>query len=435
MIWPLPSLPVFTQWVDAGKVAKGTLHGRSAYESVGGVRITMVEPSRAIFSSAEYQRRLEKTRRTMENLGVELLLVSNPANMNYLTGYDGWSYYVHQMVVISLHQASPLWIGREMDVPGAVATSWLKSDSINGYADTFVDSSERHPMHFVSSLLVERGCEKGRIGVEMDSWYFTARAYRELLRSLPKAELVDAWPLVNWVRLVKSHQELDLMRGAGEIVSHAMGVAIDSIEPGVRENDAVADITHAQISGTPRFWGDYPATLAAVPSVTKSAAPDLTWNGDPFVSGSATNIELGGCHHRYHAALARTLYLGKPPLKLNQLAEATCEGMEAILSVLRAGRTCDDIESVWRHEMAKAGYEKNSRIGYSIGLNYPPDWGEQNASLRQGDNTVLGQNMCFHVMLGMWMEDWSFELSETVRITDAAPELLTSFPRKLFVKN
>ena len=123
MIWPLPSLPVFTQWVGAGKVAKGTLHGRSAYESVGGVRITMVEPSRAIFSSAEYQRRLEKTRQAMENLGVELLLVSNPANMNYLTGYDGWSYYVHQMVVISLHQASPLWIGREMDVPGAVATS------------------------------------------------------------------------------------------------------------------------------------------------------------------------------------------------------------------------------------------------------------------------------------------------------------------------
>lgn len=395
----------------------------------------MIKPSMPVFEPAEYNTRLENTKRAMEKLGVELLLVSNPANMNYLTGYDGWSYYVHQLVVLSLHAHSPLWIGREMDVPGAVATSWIAPDNIYGYADTYVDASDRHPMYFVSQVLTERGWATGRIGVEMDSWYFTARAYQALRHTLPHADLVDAWPVVNWVRLVKSPRELALMRGAGDIVSSAMQVAIDSIEPGVRENDAVANITHAQISGTPRFWGDYPATLAAVPSGVKSATPHLTWNGDPFVSGSVTNIELGGCHHRYHAALARTLYLGKPPAKLQQLADATSEGMEAILAVLRPGRTCEEVEAVWRAEMAKAGYEKKSRIGYSIGLNYPPDWGEQSASLREGDRTVLAQNMCFHVMLGMWMDDWGFELSETVRVSDTSPELLTSFPRKLFVKN
>ena len=89
----------------------------------------------------------------------------------------------------------------------------------------------------------------------------------------------------------------------------------------------------------------------------------------------------------------------------------------------------------WRDEFAKAGYVKPSRIGYSIGLNYPPDWGEQSASLRKGDQTVLVPNMCFHVMLGMWMDNWGFELSETVRVTELAPDLLTNFPRQLFVKD
>ena len=394
-----------------------------------------MEKLTSVFDTLEYVHRVDNVKQKMSDAGIDVLLVSNPANMNYLTGYDGWSYYVHQMAVVYLSAAQPLWIGREMDIPGARATAWLDDENLYAYSDDYVDSNEKHPMHFVASVLRERGWDHGRIGVEMDSWYFTARAYLALQESLNPGELIDAWPLVNTVRLVKSPAEIALMRGAGEIVSKAMQVAIDCIEPGVRENDAVANITHAQITGTRRFWGDYPATLASVPSGAKSAAPHLTWSGDPFEPDTATNIELGGCHHRYHAALARTLYLGKPPAKLESLASATIQGMETTLMSMRAGVTCEEVEAAWRGEMAKAGYEKRSRIGYSIGLNYPPDWGEQSASLREGDKTLLAPNMCFHVMLGMWMEDWGFELSETVRVSDVEPELLTNCPRKLFVKN
>ena len=92
------------------------------------------------------------------------------------------------------------------------------------------------------------------------------------------------------------------------------------------------------------------------------------------------------------------------------------------------------MEAAWRRVITWAGYEKRSRIGYSIGLNYPPDWGEQSASLRAGDTTVLEPNMCFHLMLGMWMEGWGFELSETFRVSEGEPEVLTDFPRELLAK-
>jgi ectoine hydrolase len=73
--------------------------------------------------------------------------------------------------------------------------------------------------------------------------------------------------------------------------------------------------------------------------------------------------------------------------------------------------------------------QKDSRIGYAIGLGYPPDWGEHTVSLRAGERTVLLANMTLHLMLGMWLENWGMEMSETVRITDSGAECLTSFPR------
>ena len=387
----------------------------------------------SVFAIEEYRRRIAATRERMAAAGIDVLLASHPANMNYLSGYDGWSFYVHQLVALAL-DGDPVWIGREMDAPGARLTVFMGESGIRSYPDEYVDSRDRHPIHRVAEVLASLGWHRGRIGVEMDAWYFTARAYLELTQRLPQAELVDAWPLVNRVRLVKSPPEIAMMRAAGRIVSRAMGVAVEAIAPGVRECDAVAQVTRALFEGTPEHWGDYPATLPHIGSGAKSAAPHLTWSGTPFEAGAAANIELGGCHHRYHAALARTLCLGAAPARLRRLAAVTAEGLHAALDAARPGAACEEVEAAWRGVIARAGYEKHSRIGYSIGLNYPPDWGEQSASLRAGDTTVLEPNMCFHLMLGMWMEGWGFELSETFRVTEGSPELLTAFPRELLVK-
>ena len=102
------------------------------------------------------------------------------------------------------------------------------------------------------------------------------------------------------------------------------------------------------------------------------------------------------------------------------------------LAAIKPGMRCEEVELVWREHIAKAGLEKESRIGYSMGLNYPPDWGEHTASLRPGDQTVLEPNMTFHMILGMWMENYGFECSESFRVTEKGCETFANFPRKLF---
>jgi len=388
-----------------------------------------------VFGQSEFVARIARVKACMIAAGIDVLICADPANLNYLTGYDGWSFYVHQYAVLSLDAEEPLWIGRAMDAPGAHMTAFVRPENIVPYPETHVDSALLHPAQFVAAVLRERGCSRARIGVDLDAFYFTARAYLELTKALPEASFVDSEGLVNWVRLVKSPAEVALMRGAAAIVSKAMAVGMEAVAPGVRECDAVAEITAAQFHGTADFWGDYPAALAQVPSGRKSAAPHMTWSGDRYEQDTVAYLELGGCHHRYHAALARTLYMGKPPQALLDVAKVVAEGLDVALDAARAGTTCHDVEAAWRSVINRAGYSKASRIGYSIGLNYPPDWGERTASLREGDETVLEANMCFHMILGMWMDDWGYELSETFCVRPSgAPEILTSFPRDLVVK-
>lgn len=386
------------------------------------------------FETTEYLSRIETTKGRMEAAGIEVLLVTDPSNMNYLTGYNGWSFYTHQLVALALDATEPLWIGRQMDVACARHSAFLGPDHLVSYPEEYVQSPERHEMDFIAGVLAEMGWGSRRLGVEMDSYFFTARAYEQLRRGLPDATFTDANLLVNWVRLIKSTCEIEHMRTAGTIADGAMQAVIDRIEPGVRECDAAATFYATEIAGTADTGGDLPSHVLFMPTGEKASAPHLSWSDNCFKSGEATNIELAGCRHRYHAGLARTVFLGSPPARLTRVADVVVEGMEAALESVRPGTTCEQVELAWRTVITKAGLEKASRIGYSIGIGYPPDWGEHTASLRPGDTTVLQPDMTFHVILGMWMDDWGFELSETIRVTDDGPESFSRLPRKLFVK-
>ena len=81
--------------------------------------------------------------------------------------------------------------------------------------------------------------------------------------------------------------------------------------------------------------------------------------------------------------------------------------------------------------LAKYGLEKESRCGYSIGIGYPPDWGEHTLSIRKNDMTELKPNVTFHLMAGMWMDTWGIEISESIRVTEKGCELFCNFPRSM----
>jgi ectoine hydrolase len=110
------------------------------------------------------------------------------------------------------------------------------------------------------------------------------------------------------------------------------------------------------------------------------------------------------------------------------------EGMEAVLETIRPGVSAEAVELAWRRVIERYGLKKESRIGYAMGIGYPPDWGEHTISLRAGDRTLLAENHTLHCILGMWMDGWGLEISETILVTTDGAECLTALPRAVYRK-
>ena len=387
------------------------------------------------FSQSEYARRIALVRNSMEQKGIDLLFMEDPANMAWLTGYDGWSFYVHQGVILT-HDSAPIWWGRFMDGQGAKRTVWMDLDHIRPYPDIYVQNTEMHPMEHLAKLIDELGHSKSSIGVEMDNYYFSARAWETLKSELPNASFVDATALVNWGRIVKSEEELVFMRRAAKISEKLIDGVMERVEPGLKKNEMTAQIFHDAMTGADGHWGDYPSLMPLLPSGPDASAAHLTWDGREFKKGEATFFELSGVYRRYHAPFCRTVFLGKPTDDIVEAEKVVVEGIEAGLDAARAGNTTGDIARAFYASLEKGGIERDGRAGYSIGLAYPPDWGEHTASIRKSDNTILKPNMTLHFMPALWMENWGLEITETIRITEnGAVECLCDRPRKLYVKD
>lgn len=388
----------------------------------------------ANFTTAEYEARIAKTRAAMAARGLDAIFVTDPSNMAWLTGYDGWSFYVHQGVVLRL-EGAPVWWGRAMDALGAARTVFMQdADSIRGYDDTFVQNPDKHPMGELAALMAELGLEKAQIGVELDNYYYTAAAHHTLTQGLPKAGFHDATGLVNWQRAVKSDQEITYMRRAARIVEGMHARILELAEPGLRKNDLIAEIYAAGIKGADDHWGDYPAIVPMAPSGMDATAPHLTWDDRPMQKGEATFFEIAGAHRRYQCPQSRTLFLGAVPQKYRDAEAAVLDAMEAALAQAKPGNQAQDIANVFNATLNKAGFEKNSRCGYAIGISYPPDWGERTISFRRGDTTVLVPGMTFHFMPALWLDDGGLEITEPILITETGHECLCTTPRELWVK-
>ncbi len=386
------------------------------------------------FTPGEYTRRLTKTREAMAKRGLDALFLEDPSNMAWLTGYDGWSFYVHQGVIVTPDR-DPIWWGRAQDRNGALRTVWMDADSAVSYAEHFVQTTERHPMQDLAAKLTDLGLGAARIGVELENYYYSAKAHLTLVESLPEATLEDATALVNWQRAVKSSEELAFMRKAARISERLVDLAQERIEPGLAKNELVADIMAAAVRSDGEDWGDYAAIVPLLASGSDAAAPHLTWTGDPFRTGEATFFELSGCYRRYHAPFCRTVFLGTPPDEMRRAEAALVKGINAGIEAARPGNRAADVAEALGSALERAGIKRGARCGYPIGLSYPPDWGERTISFRAEDDTILEPGMTFHFMPGLWMDEWGLAITEPILISETGPaECLCNRPRELYIK-
>ena len=187
-----------------------------------------------LFTKDEYKARLKKVQKSMQEKGIELLISQDTANMNYLTGYDAWSFYYAQCVIVHVNVEEPICFVRAQDAGGAYIKTYLKDENIIQYHEKYIHTWPLHPYDYLVEIIKQKKWDKLNIGLEMDSHYFTAYCYEKIKQGLPNAKLKDSERLVNWARLIKSNAEVDLMKSAALISEKGMKTAMEAINPGVR---------------------------------------------------------------------------------------------------------------------------------------------------------------------------------------------------------
>jgi Xaa-Pro dipeptidase len=364
---------------------------------------------------------VEALRARLAGAGVETLLVFAPENICYLTGYETIGYAAFQALVVR-PEALLLFV-REMERTVAETTTWL--DDIATYTDT------EDPVEALLALLEHRGWRRTRVAVETTAWFVTpARADR--LRAALE-DLADGSGFVEAGRRVKSATEVALIREACRVTEAGMAAALAAVRPGATENAVAAAAYTAMLGAGSDF-------LAADPIVTsgwRSGVAHTTFAGRALEPGDTVLLELGGCRRRYFGPLMRSAALRPVRPEIQRMARALREALEAAVGAMRPGVTCGEVDAVCRAVLADAGYGDlfRKRTGYSVGVAFAPDWGEGHIlSLRPEDSTPLEPGMVFHIPPALRVpREYGLGVSETVLVTSDGVEVLTAFPRDLYV--
>ncbi len=376
------------------------------------------------FPREEYDRRLAAVRRGMTDRGVEVLLLFAPANLFYLTGYNTAGYSNYQCLLVP-QDGDPILVVRLLERPVAEATSWL--DKIYTYQD------HEEPESAVGHALNDTGLASRRLAAERTSPFLDVQSYLRLQETLG-GDLGDGSGIVEAVRLIKSPLELEYIRIAARCTEAGMSSALDAIAEGVTENDVASQSYRAMVAAGSEFFSSAPI----VTSGEKAGIAHATFHRRRLQRGDSVMIEIGAVWNRYSAPIFRTAAVGEAPDALRRMHEVCREALEATIAAMGPGVLSQDVQAACQAVIDARGYEASfrKRVGYSLGVGYPPTWGEGHIiDLKHHDTRELRPGMVFHVTPAMRQHrEYGVGISETVSVTDSGAEVITSFSRELFVR-
>lgn len=374
------------------------------------------------FPRAELDQRMARVRAKMAESGLDAVLLYDPENVFYLTGYQSIGYFTYQALLVPL-KGEPVLISRVVNKFMAEITP-----TIGRFVAT-LDTDD--PIDLTLKAIADLA-PRGKLGVETNAWYLNVPAYQALVAKSGWT-VVDFNGVVEWLRIVKSPAEIDRIRRAARAAEAGMHAALEASKPGANENDVAAAMHQASIAAGSEYLGHAPIAVSG----ERTAVTFAMWRRRTLVKGDVLFLETGGCIDRYHGLLARCAVLGKPTDEMRRMADAIIGGLNGAIAAIKPGATSGDCDHACRGAITKAGYGERfvHRTAYAVGIGFPPNWAEgKTLSLRKDDPTPLQPGMTFHIVPSVFGGEFGMCFSETVLVTETGSEVITQFPRELLVR-
>lgn len=378
-----------------------------------------VAPRMAV-SLEEYRQRLDKTRRWMEEADVDLLILTQPEHYNWLSGYDPTSVFYFQPLIVDRSDRDPILLCNKAELALCEETCWLDDvRTIWTHEDQVAKTME---------VVREIGADKARrVGLNLSSYHLRSIYTIGFQQAFPEAEIIDATPPLDDLRLVKSPAEIEYLRRAAHIADLGVTAGINAIRENATDREVMAAIQHAVSTN----GGEFPAYPFLVDARgTLHGTP----TGQILKPGNTIYMEVSGVVRRYHCNISRTAIVGEPDDEIAALYGKVIEALEAGTAALRPGARVSEIVELI-DEMQKENQENTwGRFGFSMEIAYPPIW-IGGLSLMKGDDHVLEPGMVITMEPGLsYAEGRTMMIGNNVLVTENGPEVLNNVPTDLFVR-
>lgn len=377
------------------------------------------------FTPEEFAERARRTRAEMAGRGLDALLLFAPEAQYWLTGYDTFGFCFFQCLVVTPERMALLT--RSADMRQARLTSNVADVRI------WKDRAGADPSEDLRDLLAEFGLEGARIGWETDTQGLTAlNGARVWARLEGWAWLEDVSDLMPALRLVKSPAELALVRAAAEMADAAWHAGLDAIRPGADEGAVLA----AMQGEVFRRGGDYAGNEFVVGGGEAALLCRYQTGRRPLAAEDQITLEWAGVSRRYHAALMRTVPVGRALPAHRTLWDAAHDALLACEDALRPGRPMGEVFAAHARTLDAAGlgHARLAACGYALGPRFAPSWMEPQMFYEDAP-TVMGEGMVFflHMILMDDRAGAAMCLGRTSVIGAGGAEPLSALPLELTV--
>jgi Xaa-Pro dipeptidase len=380
------------------------------------------------FSREEFSQRQKKTRKHLQELGLDGLLLFKIEDMYWLTGYESDGFCIFGSMFIGTdgaltHLARPADLGN------------LSYSSICEDVRISPDTEDSTRAEHIKDMLRSLGMEGKKIGIQVDTMGLTPRLFLEI------KEILDGWcnlavapDFIRVLRLVKSPQELSYFRKAGEIMDIVMDKVIEVTYSGAFEGDIYATFYDTLF----RLDADLPAHIPPFGSGDSALNLRYTTKRKNVSENDQVTLELGLGYRHYHVACMGVVLTG-PEINDRHLKmhKTSVIALDAVQAALRPGTTVGELFDIYKATLEE--HNEHDAVltvaGYTMGAMWPPTWMEE-PLIFEGNPLVLEENMTFftHMILNDRETGLSMAVGETAIITTGAPEIITHSPREPIIK-
>ncbi len=374
--------------------------------------------------TAAFQKRLG-------DAGIDVAVMTDESSIAYLAGF--WGY-------LSVEFGRPTFLLVRPDAPPVVVTPLMESEMVRAMTwvdaiETWEDAGARRWETVLGDALGEN---PGRVGVEAAALPAIVRNWFD--ESLPGTTLHDVSGELGAMRMIKSPEEIEVMRQTGRIAGAMMAAAEGALAEGAPE---------------------YEAALAVINAGTREAAGFLTAKGwDAFISPMIHNLQImqsgrdtSMVHRRasvkplekgdpvyfcfcnmaqfklYKLGFDRMFFVKEVADDASRVQQCAIDAQQAAIAAIKPGVTAESVADAANAVYSDRGYETGYRTGRSIGMSYL-----EAPELKAGDTTILQPGMTFAVDGGISVDGkLGGRIGDSIVVTETGADYLTEYPREILV--